>query len=212
MARGAVRPLAPIGPIRQALTHRARTLDPSRRILQSWRTDEFGSAPDSQLELTFEPDAGGTRLTLRHTGIPEGQGPVCEEGWIKNYFEPMKSFFGGSVAAEKPAAAAAPAMPAPKAKAVKPRTAAARKRPAAKKKKAARKPASRTAPKRTAGKRATAKKTAKRPVRKAARKAPARRTAGKRAAGKRATAKRGTAKKKTATRGKARRGARKTRR
>lgn len=70
-------------------------LDPPGRIVQSWRTAEFpDAAPDSRLELTFEPDGDGTRLTLFHTEIPTGQGARYESGWEEFYFTPMREYFG----------------------------------------------------------------------------------------------------------------------
>ncbi len=69
-------------------------LKPYRRIVQSWRTAEFpADAPDSRLEITLEEDADGTRLTLKHSEIPAGQGSAYESGWVDNYFDPMKDYF-----------------------------------------------------------------------------------------------------------------------
>jgi hypothetical protein len=62
--------------------------------VQAWRTTEFSAAhPDSRLELLFEQVEGGTRLTIRHTEVPEGQGASYEQGWIDHYFRPMKEYF-----------------------------------------------------------------------------------------------------------------------
>jgi hypothetical protein len=36
---------------------------------------------------------GGTRITFRHTDIPEGQSARYEQGWIDHYFRPMKEYF-----------------------------------------------------------------------------------------------------------------------
>jgi activator of HSP90 ATPase len=69
-------------------------LDPPGRILQAWRTTEFPEdAPDSLVELTFAPAAGGTLLTLRHTRIPAGQGESYAQGWQDYYFIPMQAYF-----------------------------------------------------------------------------------------------------------------------
>ena len=69
-------------------------LHPSSRIVQSWRTTEFPQgAPDSQIELLFEPVEGGTKLTLIHTIIPDGQADQYEEGWQDFYFKPMKKYY-----------------------------------------------------------------------------------------------------------------------
>jgi activator of HSP90 ATPase len=69
-------------------------IDAPRRILQSWRTTEFDKVdPDSKLELLFEKIPGGTRLTLNHTNIPDGQKAMYTEGWEDYYFSPMKDYF-----------------------------------------------------------------------------------------------------------------------
>ena len=69
-------------------------LEPYRRIVQSWRTIEFpADAPDSRLEILLEEHADETRLTLKHSNIPAGQGSAYESGWVDNYFDPMKDYF-----------------------------------------------------------------------------------------------------------------------
>lgn len=69
-------------------------LEPLRRIVQSWRTVEFPSdAADSRLEISLEEVAEGTRLTLKHSNIPTGQGSSYESGWVENYLDPMKEHF-----------------------------------------------------------------------------------------------------------------------
>lgn len=79
-------------------------LEPGVRLLQSWRTAEFPeSAPDSILEVLLFGDGGGTRLVLRHSEIPEGQGARYREGWVEHYFEPMQKYFGKKKPAKKKA-------------------------------------------------------------------------------------------------------------
>lgn len=69
-------------------------LEPYRRIVQSWRTTEFPpDHPDSRLEIVLEEVDGGTQLTLKHSGISEGQGPGYKSGWGENYFDPMRAYF-----------------------------------------------------------------------------------------------------------------------
>ena len=73
-----------------------KTLDlsPGKRIRQTWRTTEFPTeSPDSILEVLFEPSGNGTRLTLIHTAIPEGQADEYEKGWREFYFDPMKAYY-----------------------------------------------------------------------------------------------------------------------
>jgi activator of HSP90 ATPase len=69
-------------------------LTPNKRIVQSWRSSEFPEgSQDSRLEVRFEAIKGGTKLTLLHSDIPEGQGAEYESGWDESYFQPMKKYF-----------------------------------------------------------------------------------------------------------------------
>jgi activator of HSP90 ATPase len=69
-------------------------LNPYRRIVQTWRTTEFpANAPDSHLEILFEEIKDGTRLTLNHTQLPEGQVEEYIQGWKDYYFKPMHDHF-----------------------------------------------------------------------------------------------------------------------
>ena len=73
-----------------------RTLEakPSSRILQTWRTSDFSPEDrDSKLELLFERQGRGTKLTLRHSDLPEGSSAEYSQGWMEFYFEPMKTYF-----------------------------------------------------------------------------------------------------------------------
>jgi len=150
------------------ITGKNLVLEAPRRIVQSWRTTEFpAGAAESRVELRFDAVAGGTRLTLDHSAIPEGQSEMYAEGWVNFYFVPMRTLFGQpKKAAPKKAAPkkAAPKKAAPKKAAPKK---AAPKKPAPKKaapKKAAPKEAApkKAAPKKAAPKKAAPKKAARR--------------------------------------------------
>jgi uncharacterized protein YndB with AHSA1/START domain len=74
-------------------------LEPYKRIVQSWRTTEFpADVPDSKLELILEKAGKGTKLTLIHSVIPEGQDASYKKGWKDFYFAPMKKYFVGRIA------------------------------------------------------------------------------------------------------------------
>ncbi len=77
------------------ITGRNVTLVPGKRIVQSWRTTQFRKAdPDSQIEVLLRRmPSGSTRLTLRHTHVPDGHTSYRDGGWQENYFKPMKEFF-----------------------------------------------------------------------------------------------------------------------
>ena len=73
-------------------------MDPYKKIIQTWRTTEFSEDdPDSILEVTFEDQKDKTKITLKHTNIPDGQGDGYKKGWIDFYFKPMKEYFGGKI-------------------------------------------------------------------------------------------------------------------
>ena len=69
-------------------------LEPGKRIVQSWRATSYKESDgDSPIEVTFEPVEGGTKVTLTHTNVPDDQ-RGHEPGWVSQYFEPMKRYFG----------------------------------------------------------------------------------------------------------------------
>ena len=77
------------------ITGRTLALEPGRRIVQSWRTSEFDDThEDSQIEVLLEPVEEGTRITIRHTNVPDGQTGYEEGGWQESYFNPMREYFG----------------------------------------------------------------------------------------------------------------------
>ena len=64
-------------------------------IVQAWRTSEFpDEAPDSLVEISLKETKGGTKVTLTHSQIPEGQAESYRQGWEDFYFKPMLEYFG----------------------------------------------------------------------------------------------------------------------
>ena len=75
---------------------RGKTLimEPHQRIVQAWRTSEFpDGSPDSQVEILLEDISNGTKITLNHKDIPDGQGDSYKQGWEDFYFTPMRAYF-----------------------------------------------------------------------------------------------------------------------
>ncbi|MBU0732110.1 SRPBCC domain-containing protein [Patescibacteria group bacterium] len=69
-------------------------LEPNKKILQKWRTTEFPEdSKDSKLELIFEEVDEGTKLTIKHSDVPEGQAKNYKPGWDESYFQPMQEYF-----------------------------------------------------------------------------------------------------------------------
>lgn len=78
------------------ISGRIVALEPNVRIVQVWRTTEFTEDDaDSRLEILFEEDPEGTKLTLVHSDLPEGSGGSYEQGWSEHYIEPMRAHFRG---------------------------------------------------------------------------------------------------------------------
>ena len=70
-------------------------LEPGNRIVQSWRTTEFSDADeDSQIEVVLQPVDLATRITIRHTNVPDGHHSYEGGGWQEHYFDPMQGYFG----------------------------------------------------------------------------------------------------------------------
>lgn len=68
-------------------------LAPNQRIVQAWRTSEFASDdPDSRLEIILTPTSRGTRVTIKHSNLPDG-GAKYKQGWVDSYLVPMKDYF-----------------------------------------------------------------------------------------------------------------------
>jgi activator of HSP90 ATPase len=69
-------------------------LEPFRRVVQSWRTAEFPpGSPDSRLEVLFDDVKMGTRVTLIHRQLPQGQAEQYKAGWREYYFVPMREYY-----------------------------------------------------------------------------------------------------------------------
>jgi len=151
-------------------------LAPGRRIVQRWRSTEFPpDAPDSLLEVVLEPDPGGTRLSLSHSEIPEGQGPSYRTGWDDHYFKPMKTYFGRAAATDRPPPSRPVGESAGSDEPVTQRMAPAKKPAAPRKKPSAKRPLAKAAAKKAPARKVAAKKPAAKKA--AAKKSPARRTA-----------------------------------
>jgi activator of HSP90 ATPase len=74
---------------------RTLELEPPHRILQAWRTSEFPEdAPDSVVEILLKETKAGTKITLKHSNMPDGQVDSYRQGWEDFYFKPMREYFG----------------------------------------------------------------------------------------------------------------------
>lgn len=145
---------------------RNKDLQPSQRILQSWRSGDFDPADDdSRVEIIFTPTEGGTRVTIIHDEIPKGLAEILEPKWKDFYLAPIKAYFASGVPRTRQAAAAAQRISLRRAKARALSNAGKKKVKSAPRKQAAKK---KSVQKPTAKKKAVKKATKKKSVKKAA--------------------------------------------
>lgn len=79
------------------ITGEVMGLEPTSRILTSWRTSEFpDDADDSIVEILLRDSTGGCQFTLRHTNIPPGDGQKYFDGWQEYYIKPMTEYFANN--------------------------------------------------------------------------------------------------------------------
>jgi uncharacterized protein YndB with AHSA1/START domain len=72
-------------PTGQVAAGRVVEVEPDRRIVFTWGYEGDGQAvpaSSSTVEIALEPEAGGTRVRLRQTGLPAGEPPMAHlAGW-----------------------------------------------------------------------------------------------------------------------------------
>jgi activator of HSP90 ATPase len=66
---------------------------PNQKIIQSWRADDWPEDYYSVVTFLLRADGGGTRLDFSHANVPEGTEEEFTQGWIENYWEPLKAYF-----------------------------------------------------------------------------------------------------------------------
>jgi uncharacterized protein YndB with AHSA1/START domain len=65
-------------------------LVPDKKIVQTWRADDWGAGQESKVTFSLTASSGGTRLTFTQSGVPEDQYEDVSQGWKDYYWEPMK--------------------------------------------------------------------------------------------------------------------------
>ena len=65
-------------------------LVPDKKIVQTWRADDWPEGHYSKVSFSLSKVGGGTRLTFTQTGVPEEQQQDVSQGWQDYYWAPMK--------------------------------------------------------------------------------------------------------------------------
>jgi activator of HSP90 ATPase len=68
-------------------------LVPDKKIVQDWRAVDWPEGYFSRITFEFTAVPEGTRMEFTHADLPEGTVDEFTQGWIENYWEPMKTFF-----------------------------------------------------------------------------------------------------------------------
>lgn len=73
-----------------------RTLElvPDKRIAQAWREKSWPDGVFSLVTFAFSSQGAPTKLTLDHTGFPNGAGHHLSIGWYGDYWEPLRKYLG----------------------------------------------------------------------------------------------------------------------
>jgi Activator of HSP90 ATPase len=74
------------------ITGKNLELVPDKKIIQSWRAVDWAEGVFSTITFTLTPIPEGTRLDFTHEDVPEGTEEEFIQGWIDNYWEPMKVY------------------------------------------------------------------------------------------------------------------------
>ena len=67
-------------------------LVPDEKIVQDWRAVDWPEGYFSRITFKFTPVPKGTRLEFTHSRLPDGTEEEFKQGWIDNYWEPMKKY------------------------------------------------------------------------------------------------------------------------
>lgn len=64
----------------------------NKRIVQAWRAKNWPKGVFSIVTFTLERQGSGTRLTMDHNNIPEGESGHLDPGWHKSYWKPLAEY------------------------------------------------------------------------------------------------------------------------
>ncbi|MFA6553052.1 MAG: SRPBCC family protein [Patescibacteria group bacterium] len=74
-------------------TGRNIELNPNKKIIQTWRGEDWPEGHFSTLTVHLLPAPGGTKLLFTQTGVPISLAKSVAKGWNDFYWEPMKKYF-----------------------------------------------------------------------------------------------------------------------
>jgi len=72
------------------ITGKNLELVPDRKIVQTWRAVDWPENHFSTVTFLLLPIPGGTSLNFTQSDVPDDTEAEFEQGWIDNYWTPMK--------------------------------------------------------------------------------------------------------------------------
>ncbi len=69
-------------------------LIPDREIVQFWHASDWPEGRFSTVTFVLLQIPEGTRLNFTHSDVPDGTEDEYAQGWVDNYWNPMKEMFG----------------------------------------------------------------------------------------------------------------------
>ncbi len=64
---------------------------PDEKIVQAWRGSDWPEGHMSKVTFKLAPVKSGTRLSFTHSNVPDDEVESIRQGWIDNYWAPMKA-------------------------------------------------------------------------------------------------------------------------
>lgn len=74
------------------ITGRNIELAADKELVQAWRAGTWPSGVYSIVRITLEKAGDETKLSLDHSGFPEGAAEHLDGGWHKMYWEPLRAY------------------------------------------------------------------------------------------------------------------------
>lgn len=72
------------------------SLVPGKKIVQTWRADDWPADVMSTITVQLLPAPKGTKLLFTQTGVPANKAKDIARGWRDYYWGPLQEFFAGS--------------------------------------------------------------------------------------------------------------------
>ncbi len=67
-------------------------LAPGKKIVQTWRADDWPEGAESTITVLLCQAPGGTKLMFSQTGVPAAKAKDMAQGWRKFYWLPLREY------------------------------------------------------------------------------------------------------------------------